>query len=269
MVDRYVIYFSILSVVGYVYECFAMTIWEGKWDNRGFLFGPAIPIYGAGALMGTILFTYFIKDYTPLSVFLIGMVASAILEYSVHYVLEQIFHAYWWDYSKTPLNLNGRICLPASIGFGIAALIIIYVINPALLPILEGMNENLCQFLAILLTFLFTLDFTLTVTVLSGFEDRVESMDSFINEHMDSFIGNILDEEKGLDKKFYGAVDRIEDLRKRLISSRIEKVVTSMSHLYKRAVSRIKRFTGRNSGRMNDMLGAIKRRIKKEEENER
>ncbi|MBQ1534278.1 MAG: hypothetical protein IIZ64_05640, partial [Erysipelotrichaceae bacterium] len=159
--------------------------------------------------------------------------------------------------------------LPASIVFGIAALIIIYVINPALLPILEGMNENLCQFLAILLTFLFTLDFTLTVTVLSGFEDRVESMDSFINEHMDSFIGNILDEEKGLDKKFYGAVDRIEDLRKRLISSRIEKVVTSMSHLYKRAVSRIKRFTGRNSGRMNDMLGVIKRRIKKEEENER
>ena len=269
MVDRYVIYFSILSVVGYVYECFAMTIWEGKWDNRGFLFGPAIPIYGAGALMGTILFTYFIKDYTPLSVFLIGMVASAILEYSVHYVLEQIFHAYWWDYSKAPLNLNGRICLPASIGFGLAALIIIYVINPVLLPILEGMNENLCQFLAILLTFLFTLDFTLTVTILSGFEDRVESMDSFINEHMDSFIGNILDEEKGLDKKFYGAVDRIEDLRKRLISSRIEKVVTSMSHLYKRAVSRVKRFTGRNSGRMNDMLGAIKRRIKKEEENER
>jgi len=269
MVDRYVIYFSILSVVGYVYECFAMTIWEGKWDNRGFLFGPAIPIYGAGALMGTILFTYFIKDYTPLSVFLIGMGASAILEYSVHYVLEQVFHAYWWDYSKAPLNLNGRICLPASIGFGIAALIIIYVINPALLPILEGMNENLCQFLAILLTFLFTLDFTLTVTVLSGFEDRVESMDSFINEHMDSFIGNILNEEKGLDKKFYGAVDRIEDLRKRLISSRIEKVVASMSHLYKRAVSRIKGFTGRNSERMNDMLGAIKRRIKKEEENER
>ena len=265
MVDRYVIYFSILSIVGYVYECFAMTIWEGKWDNRGFLFGPAIPIYGAGALMGTILFTYFIKDYTPLTVFLIGMVASAILEYSVHYVLEQIFHAYWWDYSKAPLNLNGRICLPASIGFGIAALIIVYVINPALLPVLEGMNENLCQILAIVLTFLFTLDFTLTVTVLSGFEDRVESMDSFINEHMDSFIGNILNEEKGLDKKFYGAVDKIEVVRKRLITARIEKVVSSMNHLYKIAVSRVKRFTGRNAGRMNDMLGAIKRRLKKEE----
>ena len=84
-----------------------------------------------------------------------------------------------------------------------------------------------------------------------------------------AFIGNILNEEKGLDKKFYGAVDKIEDVRKRLISARIEKVVSSMNHLYKIAISRVKRFTGRNAGRMNDMLGTIKRRLKKEEENER
>ena len=269
MVDRYVIYFSIMSVVGSIYECFAMTIWLGKWDNRGFLFGPAIPIYGAGALLGTILFTYFMKNHTPFQVFLIAMGASAILEYVVHYLLEKIFHAYWWDYSKAPMNLNGRICLPASIGFGIAGLIIVYLINPVLLPVLKGLNENLCQCLALFLTFLFTLDLTLTVSVLTGFENRVESMDSFINEHMDSLISNILDENKGLDKKFYGAVDKIDETRKRLISARIEKVVSSMNDLYRISVSRIKRFTGRNAGRMNDMLRAIKHRINKEEENER
>ncbi|MBQ5553980.1 MAG: putative ABC transporter permease, partial [Erysipelotrichaceae bacterium] len=93
MVSLYMIYFSLLSVVGYFYECIAMTFWAGKWDNRGFLFGPAIPIYGTGALLGTLLFTYIYTDYTPLTVFLVSMAASAVLEYVVHYVLEKIFHA--------------------------------------------------------------------------------------------------------------------------------------------------------------------------------
>ena len=79
MITTYIIYFFVLSAAGYVYETIAMTIWGGKWDNRGFFYGPLIPIYGAGALGGTLLFTYFIHDNTPLKVFLIGMIASAVL----------------------------------------------------------------------------------------------------------------------------------------------------------------------------------------------
>jgi len=60
MITAYIIYFFVLSAAGYVYETIAMTIWGGKWDNRGFFYGPLIPIYGAGALGGTLLFTYFI-----------------------------------------------------------------------------------------------------------------------------------------------------------------------------------------------------------------
>ena len=158
------IYFSIFSVIGYFYESLAMTIWAGKWDNRGFLYGPAIPIYGLGALLGTLLFEYLYPDYTPTSVFFISMAASAILEYVVHYLLEQIFHAYWWDYSKSPFNINGRICLPASIGFGIAGLVVVYVINPAVLPVINELKETTADLIALICTIIFTADLTLTLS---------------------------------------------------------------------------------------------------------
>lgn len=262
MICRYMIYFSIFSVLGYFYECLAMTVWGGKWDNRGFLYGPAIPIYGLGALLGTLLFQYLYPDYTPSSVFLISMVASAILEYVVHYMLEQIFHAYWWDYSKSPLNLNGRICLPASIGFGVAGLIIIYVLNPLIIPFIDSIDGELCQFLALLLSALFAADTTLTICVISSFIRRVERFDNSINEHMDSFFGYFLDESHAINNKFYTAVDKIEDRRKKLIDSRLERAVDSMDLVYGRILSRIKGFRGNiHSGRLNDVLGRIRRRI--------
>ena len=211
MICRYMIYFILLSVLGYFYECLAMTVWAGKWENRGFLYGPVIPIYGAGALCGTILFEYLYTSYTPMSVFLISMAASAILEYVVHYALEQAFHAYWWDYSKSPLNLNGRICLPASIGFGIAGMIIVYIINPFILPILMGLNETFAEVTALLMMGLLAADLTVTICVITAFIRRVESAQNFINEHMDSFVGNFLDESMAINSRFYSTVDKIEE----------------------------------------------------------
>jgi len=258
MINLYVIYFIILSFIGYIYESLAMTIWIGKWDNRGFLFGPVIPIYGAGALIGTLLFEYLLPSYTPMQVFFIGMAGSAILEYSVHYSMEKLFHAYWWDYSKAPLNLNGRICLPATIGFGIAALIIIYGINPILLPFLLRMNAVVLQILSLTMIMVLSADLTLTVSVLSGFENRVEAMDSFINEHMNALFGMVLNEDKAINQRFYSTMDKFDESRKRLINDRIEKTISSMDNSYQIVLSKVKGFRGKNSKRLNYMLKRIK-----------
>ncbi len=266
MICRYMIYFILLSVLGYFYECLAMTVWAGKWENRGFLYGPVIPIYGAGALCGTILFEYLYTSYTPMSVFLISMVASAILEYVVHYALEQAFHAYWWDYSKSPLNLNGRICLPASIGFGIAGMIIVYIINPFLLPILMGLNETFAEVTALLMMGLLAADLTVTICVITAFIRRVESAQNFINEHMDSFVGNFLDESMAINSRFYSTVDKIEEKRKKLIDSRFERIADSYEYVYRRIISGVKGFKGnRYSVMLNDVLSRVKKRMKRKE----
>lgn len=267
MVSLYMIYFSILSFVGYLYECLAMLIWTGEWDNRGFLFGPVIPIYGAGALAGTLLFHCSLKDHTPMMVFLVSVIASAVLEYVVHYGLEKAFHAYWWDYSKAPLNINGRICLPASLGFGVAGLLIIYVINPFLIPLLERIPKELAAFLGMLLAAIFAADTMLTVSTLSDFIHRVERIDERINERMDNFVDNHMESYKGIGDTFYTAVDHMQESGKKLIDKRIEKASDSLDFARSYILTRVKGFKGNKAAkRMNHILNRIKRRIKRKED---
>ncbi|MBR2700799.1 MAG: putative ABC transporter permease [Erysipelotrichaceae bacterium] len=210
MITTYIIYFFVLSAAGYVYETIAMTIWGGKWDNRGFFYGPLIPIYGAGALGGTLLFTYFIHDNTPLKVFLIGMIASAVLEYSVHYVLERIFHQVWWDYSKSIWNINGRICLPASVGFGVAGVLIIFVINPWLIPLILKMSSAARTGISLVLIGIFVLDFIFTVRHLKGENHALEKRYESFNRIMDRQVGKVINESMALNKKVYVIFDKID-----------------------------------------------------------
>ena len=151
------IYFILTSVLGYIYECSAMTLWSGRWDNRGFLFGPSIPIYGVGCLLG-LVFGEVIHNYTYLQVFFAGFLVSALLEYPTSVVLEKVFHERWWDYSIAPFNINGRVSLLSSLGFGIGALLIVYVINPLLLPLLYGCNPLIISRMSVLFMAIFLID---------------------------------------------------------------------------------------------------------------
>ena len=44
-------YFFIYSVLGWIVETLYCRTLDGKWTNRGFLFGPYCPSYGFGALI--------------------------------------------------------------------------------------------------------------------------------------------------------------------------------------------------------------------------
>ena len=162
MISRLFIYFVITGIIGYVYECVAMTLWSGEWDNRGFLFGPIIPIYGVGCVVG-LAFGSIIEDYTMLQVFMAGFLASAILEFPTSYIMEKVFHERWWDYSKAPLNIQGRVSLLSSLGFGIAAVIIVYVVNAAVVPLVWEMDPVYAKAAGLILGSVFTADFVFSV----------------------------------------------------------------------------------------------------------
>ena len=54
-ISRYVCLFMIYSFMGWVYETLFCTIKEGRWEDRGFLYGPGCPIYGTGAVTISVL----------------------------------------------------------------------------------------------------------------------------------------------------------------------------------------------------------------------
>jgi len=196
-----------------------MTLWSMKFENRGFMIGPIIPIYGVGAVVATLLGG--VLNKLPVwQLFLFGLVASAIIEYPTHYYLEKMFHRTWWDYSKAPLNINGRVCLPAAIGFGCAGVLILKVINPFIIPLILKIPDSWANGIALVLIVVFTADITLTITFISNFDNWVLAVSERVDANMADRINPHLNEDKKLSKHFYDAVDRSKQIpsnvRKRL-----------------------------------------------------
>lgn len=187
------VWFVIYSVVGWIWESAYCTAVEHSWQNRGFLYGPYCPIYGTG-IVGIMLLWHRVLEQgrTPAwyEVFLVVMVGSAVLEYATHWALEKLFHAYWWDYSNMPLNLNGRICLPASVFFGLGGLLVVYVLYTPTSRIISAADPILTELFSLVLMALMSADTALTASSLTGVARAAATINTSVNEHMDRFVAD-------------------------------------------------------------------------------
>ena len=126
-----VIYFFIYSFIGYLVEVVYCSIAERKLVNRGFLFGPVLPIYGTGMLL-ILVSTKGVTDNLALT-FLVSMGVCSVTEYLISWAMEKIFRIKWWDYSEVyKLHINGRICLVNSVLFGVAGLLVVNWVQPTI-----------------------------------------------------------------------------------------------------------------------------------------
>ncbi|MGN0361892.1 MAG: putative ABC transporter permease [Bilifractor sp.] len=187
-ISKLFVEFIFYSFLGWLWESFYCTVKEKHWQDRGFLFGPICPIYGSCVVAGIIVFHILqsshirTRDIPVVFLFLISMVVSAIAEYGTSWVLEKRFHARWWDYSRVPLNLNGRICLPVSLCFGAVGVFIIRY----LLPWVSGLHSVLpalfYEILGLVFAGFFGADIALTETALSSLLQNIEDFKTEFNE---------------------------------------------------------------------------------------
>lgn len=121
-------WFIIYSFFGWVWETFYVSIKQGEFINRGFISGPFCTIYGCGAIA-----VYTILKPAEGNLFILffgGIVVATLLEYFTAVLMESIFHTSWWDYSDNKFNFQGRICLGASLGWGVFTVILFRVLHP-------------------------------------------------------------------------------------------------------------------------------------------
>lgn len=130
MFDDLVIWFLLYSVFGWVYETVVCSVREGCFVKRGFLFGPYCPIYGCGAVLCLCLLGW---TTNPWLLFFGGMAVAAPLEYATGAMLERCFHRKFWDYSRRPGNIKGRICPLGLAIFGVLAWLLIDFVQPVVL----------------------------------------------------------------------------------------------------------------------------------------
>lgn len=168
----YFLWFMIYSFVGWCYEsAICSQIKYHKFINRGFLQGPWVPIYGAGAVINYLLIGWI--GNVP-GVFLAAMFTSGVVEYLTSYAMERLFHKRWWDYTRFRYNLNGRICLYGCIIFGAANVVLLRFVHPAVMAVTERIPDRVLTGIVVFLYLLFMTDIIYTVIQMETIRVRIE-----------------------------------------------------------------------------------------------
>ena len=133
--------FFTYAILGWCLEVAFHALVTGKFINRGFLNGPWCPVYGFGA-SAVLACLLPLRGSVPL-LFLGSLLVTSALEWLTGFVLEQLFHQRWWDYSDEPFNLNGYICLRFSLAWGLACLLVVDFIHPTVLWLIARLPHAL------------------------------------------------------------------------------------------------------------------------------
>ena len=153
---QWVLLFFSYGFLGWVWESGYVSVRQKHWVNRGFLHGPVIPIYGVGAVAILALCAP-VAGSLPL-LFFSGMFWATALEYATGWAMEQMFHVRYWDYTNEKWNLNGYICLMASLCWGLFSVLLLRGIQPPLAGIITALSGPAAAMLAGALALAFAAD---------------------------------------------------------------------------------------------------------------
>ncbi len=167
--------FYFYSFVGWIWETSFCSIKNRKFENRGFMRGPFLPIYGFGVIT-MMLSTCMFRGNLPL-VFISGMIGATILEYFTGALMEALFKVRYWDYSDKPLNLNGHICLFSSLGWGLASIIVDRLLEGPADIMVSRIPERGLVIMTDVLTMIIFADFALSFKAAIDLRHILESME--------------------------------------------------------------------------------------------
>lgn len=120
--------FAIYTFLGWLMEVIYVSASKGGFVNRGFLNGPACPIYGFGALITLLILTPLRGNF--FAFFAAAVALTSLLELAAGIFLDKVFHEKWWDYKSQPLNFFGYICMGCSLAWGVTCSFLMYVLHP-------------------------------------------------------------------------------------------------------------------------------------------
>ena len=178
------------SVAGWCLEVCAAAAKQKKFVNRGYLNGPFCPVYGlTSAAFGIVLPE--LKEHL-IFLFLGGMIIAAFAEYICGFLLERISGQKWWDYSGHRFSARGYICLPASLFWGICAVLCIRLFDPLLVKLIYMLPQRAGMLI-------------LTAVLIAAFLDGLGSSAAVLQMHY--FLGRAAFEVSG---RLYGLSSFLE-----------------------------------------------------------
>lgn len=204
---QYVCFFFIYAVLGWCVEVAFAAVNTRQLVNRGFLNGPACPIYGFG--MVGLLAVLGPWQNNVAAVFVVAAVLATLVELVAGYALYKLFHTRWWDYTKFRGNLGGFICPRFSLLWGLGGVLVIRLVHPPVAAAVQAIPPLALAVTDGVLAVGFAVDVGISFAQAAGLERRLKRLKDFsaamrlLSDAMTDKIGTgamtvdtLLDEQK-------------------------------------------------------------------------
>ena len=188
--------FLIYSFLGWMLETILAATEQRRFVNRGLINGPLCTIYG----VPIVILTIFGQELPLFWLFLGAMIVATVTEWISGHMIERFYHERWWDYSNIKWNLDGYICLPASLVWGVLGTISMRWGNGLLIRLYGFLPEGIGHLLVWILAGMLVLDVTATIFALTGIGRSTQKW-----EAVDSWFTSI---SLRIGQWLYGHVDR-------------------------------------------------------------
>lgn len=188
--------FLIYSFLGWMLETILAATEQRRFVNRGLINGPLCTIYG----VPIVILTIFGQELPLFWLFLGAMIVATVTEWISGHMIERFYHERWWDYSNVKWNLDGYICLPASLVWGVLGTISMRWGNGLLIRLYGFLPEGIGHLLVWILAGMLVLDVMATIFALSGIGRSTQKW-----EAVDSWFTSI---SLRIGQWLYGHVDR-------------------------------------------------------------
>ena len=188
--------FLIYSFLGWMLETILAATEQRRFVNRGLINGPLCTIYG----VPIVILTIFGQELPLFWLFLGAMIVATVTEWIGGHMIERFYHERWWDYSDVKWNLDGYICLPASLVWGVLGTVSMRWGNGLLIRLYGFLPEGIGHLLVWMLAGMLVLDVAATIFALSGIGRSTQKW-----EAVDSWFTSI---SLRIGQWLYGHVDR-------------------------------------------------------------
>ena len=185
---KLVMLFIVGAFLGDITETIFCRITAGYWMSRSsVVWGPFSIVWGLAIAAATALL-YRYRNRSDGFLFLAGTFLGGAYEYLCSVFTEIVFGTVFWDYSKIPFNLGGRINLLYCFFWGIAAVIWLKILYPFISGWIEKIPMRIGKILTWVLLIFMIVNMAVSALALARMDARASGIpaENVLEEWLDS-----------------------------------------------------------------------------------
>lgn len=179
---------------GFLVETVWCLIKNGYIESRkSLVLGHLSVAYGMGAVLLTLILVHF-QQSKLWKIFLVAFLSGTVTEYICSLWQEICFGSVAWDYSKLPLNINGRVCLLYSLFWGVVGVFWVKAVIPLLQKVFSSVKLPHERLLVSAFIVFFVFDCVLSASAALRMNERAQGVSP--SNRIEQFLDTHYPDEK-------------------------------------------------------------------------